>query len=79
MSDDTVRYGQEIRLAANPHIHNKPLYLNSTQISPLAFARFSRNQEVCLHVKATYNTVWKIMPAKAGKTLGSPVGAGEEV
>ena len=42
-TDDVVRYGQEIRIAVNPHIHNKPLYLNSTQISPLAFARFSRN------------------------------------
>ena len=60
--DDIVRYGQEIRILANPHILNKPLYLNSCPISPMAFARFSRNQEVCLHTKPTYNTVWRIVP-----------------
>ena len=27
--DDIVRYGQEVRIAANPYILNKPLYLNS--------------------------------------------------
>ena len=60
--DDIVRYGQEIRILANPHILSKPLYLNSCPISPMAFARFSRNQEVCLHTKPTYNTVWRIVP-----------------
>ena len=41
--DDIVRYGQEVRILANPYILNKPLYLNSCPISPMAFARFSRN------------------------------------
>lgn len=59
-SDDMVRYGQEIRLQSNDFICNKPLYLSSQPVSPLAFARFSRNQEVCLLNKSTYNTVWKI-------------------
>lgn len=60
---DVVTYGQEIRIVSNPYISNKPLYLHSEQISPLAFARFSRNQEVSLHSKKIYNTVWKIQPA----------------
>ena len=59
---DVVTYGQEIRIVSNPYIANKPLYLHSEQISPLAFARFSRNQEVSLHSKKIYNTVWRIQP-----------------
>lgn len=42
-SDDFVRYGQEIRLQSNDFICNKPLFLSSQPVSPLAFARFSRN------------------------------------
>jgi hypothetical protein len=68
-----VRYGQEIRIAANPHIHNKPLFLSSCQISPLSFARFTRNQEVCLHTKPTYNTVWRIISGDGKAQKGSPV------
>ena len=77
--DQTVRYGQEIRIQSNEFICNKPLWLSSQPISPLAFARFSRNQEVSLLNKSTYNTVWKIWPAaglRANK-LGQPVLATE--
>ncbi len=42
-SDDLVRYGQEIKLQSNDFICNKPLFLSSQPVSPLAFARFSRN------------------------------------
>lgn len=42
-NDDMVRYGQEIRLQSNDFICNKPLFLASQPVSPLAFARFSRN------------------------------------
>ena len=59
-SDNIVRYGQKIRFEGNPFLIGKKLYLHSTQISPLAFARFSRNQEVCMIAKPVYNTVWKI-------------------
>lgn len=41
--DDVVRYGQQIHIAANPFINSKKLYLHSQQITPQAFARFSRN------------------------------------
>ena len=62
-NDETVRYGQEVRIQSNEFIINKPLYLASQPVSPLAFARFSRNQEVSLLNKSTYNTSWKIWPA----------------
>ena len=42
-ADDCVRYGMEVRVVANPYISAKPLFLNSCQISPQSFARFSRN------------------------------------
>lgn len=73
--DDTVRYGQEVRLQSNEFICNKPLYLSSQPVSPLAFARFSRNQEVCLLNKSTYNTVWKVWPVGCprGAKAGQPV------
>ena len=61
-----VCFGQDIRIVANPHISNKPLYLHSCPVSPMAFARFSRNQEVCLHVKPIYNTVWTIVSGAPG-------------
>ena len=42
---------------------HKPLYLHSIPITPLAFARFSRNQEVSLINQKVYNTMWVIQPA----------------
>ena len=76
-NDDLIRYGQEVRLQSNEHICNKPLYLSSQPISPLAFARFSRNQEVCLHCKSNYNTVWKIWPVQGTRVASKdqPVSA----
>lgn len=44
--DDIIRYGQQIRIQANKFMTGKNLYLHSTQITPLCYARFSRNQEV---------------------------------
>lgn len=80
-STDVVTYGQEIRIVSNPYICNKPLYLHSEQVSPLAFARFSRNQEVSLHSKKIYNTVWKIQPVGVDRKskFGQPVLAGEQI
>jgi len=60
---------------SNPHINNKDLFLHSVPITPLAYARFSRNQEVCLHVQPTYNTVWRIMPTPGNGYYNEPVRA----
>ena len=80
-NDDMIRYGMEVRIQSNQFICNKPLYLNSQPISPLAFARFSRNQEVCLHIKSTYNTIWKIWPISGARKdkAGQPVLAADKV
>jgi hypothetical protein len=59
--DDVIRYGQKLRFEATTYLIGKKLYLHSCQISPLAFARFSRNQEVCMIAKNIYNTVWRIV------------------
>ena len=79
--DDIVRYGEQVRFVTNPWIFHKPLYLHSTQATPQIFARFSRNQEVCLSTKSIYNTVWQIFPPEGqGSTLvGSPVQANTEL
>ena len=79
--DDMIRFGDELRIQSNAFICNKTLYLSSQPISPLAFARFSRNQEVCLHSRATYNTVWRILPIEGNRKarMGLPVSAGEQV
>lgn len=58
--DNRVYFGQDIRLSTTVHMFNKPLFLHSQQLTPLVFARFSRNQEVCVHSKKVHNTVWRI-------------------
>lgn len=79
--DDIVRFGQQIRILANPYINHKRLYLHSQQISPLAYARFSRNQEVCLSNKKSYETTWRIIPTSGivSERAGEPVRAFEAV
>ncbi len=59
--DNVLRFGQKVRFESTVYLIGKKLYLHSTQISPLAFARFSRNQEVSMSAKPVYNTVWKIV------------------
>jgi len=80
--NDFLRYGQKIKLQANPYIHAKPLYLHSNQVSPQSFARFSRHQEVCLTAKNAYNTVWKVDHADPNlrlKLKGQPVESGAPI
>lgn len=80
--DNVIRYGQKVKFEANPYILGKKLYLHSCMISPQFFARFSRNQEVCLTAKNVYNTVWKILhlnPTLRTSSQGSPVAANEGV
>jgi hypothetical protein len=77
-----VRYGDAIKLCSNPHLINKKCYLHSCPVSPMIFARFSRNQEVCLSSKNVYNATWKILalhPNDRVPTLGQPVQANAPV
>lgn len=76
--DDVIHFGQKIRILANKHITGKNLYLHSCQISPLCYARFSRNQEVCMHIKKNYNTVWTVedmSPVTRKSSMGKSVPA----
>lgn len=80
--DDVIRYGQKIRIQANKYITGKNLFLHSCQISPLCYARFSRNQEVCMHIKKIYNTVWvveDVNPVTRHDSIGLPVAANSGV
>jgi len=47
----------------------------SSQCTPQIYARFSRNQEVCLATKPAYNTVWRIIPldGNISTLIGQPV------
>lgn len=76
--DDIIRYGDKIRIQANKFMTGKDFYLHSCQISPLCYARFSRNQEVWMHVKKIYNTVWiveDVNPITRKESFGKPVPA----
>jgi hypothetical protein len=75
--DDMVRYGEHVRFVTNPYIFSKPLYLMSSQCTPQIYARFSRNQEVCMNSKPVYNTVWRIIPPEGNISplIGTPVQA----
>jgi hypothetical protein len=79
--DGFVRYGEPVRIVSNSSIHTKPLYLQSAQITPQVFARFSRNQEVCITVKCAFQTVWKFMPlaGPASPLMGEPVQSNTEL
>jgi len=41
--DNCVHFGQKVRLMTNAQMAHKQLFLHSAPITPLAYARFSRN------------------------------------
>ena len=46
------------------------------------YARFSRNQEVCMHIKKNYNTVWVVEdlnPTTRKENIGKPIPANEPI
>lgn len=61
-ADNAIRYGQDVRLCTNADLNERELYLNSLPLTPMTFARYSRNQEVSMYYKKAYNTVWRIQP-----------------
>jgi len=78
-TDNNVHYGQSIRITTNGNLMNRPLYLSSVPISPISYARFSRNQEVCVINQKVYSTVWKIVSANGNPKdrLGEVIRADE--
>jgi len=61
-SDKSIKYGQDVRICTHACLSDKELYLNSLPLTPMTFARYSRNQEVSVYYRKAYNTVWRIQP-----------------
>lgn len=80
-ADSCIRYGQDVRLCTGADLHERELYLNSLPLTPMTFARYSRNQEVSMYYKKAYNTVWRIQPTKGlrQEQKGNQVNVSDEV
>lgn len=59
-SDNVIHYGDKVCLYTHSDIFSEKLYLYSTLISPQIYSRFSRNQEVCVNAKHSYEAAWVI-------------------
>lgn len=62
-ADKQIRYGQDVRLCTVPELCEREMYLNSLPVTPMTFARYSRNQEVSVYHRKAYNTNWRIQPS----------------
>jgi len=73
--DQQIRYGQDVRLCTVPELCERELYLNSLPLTPMTFARYSRNQEVSVYHRKAYNTNWRIQPSSGVREdrQGEPV------
>ena len=80
--NNIIKFGEKIRIQSSPFIYYKRLFLHSEQVSPNAYARMSRHQEVSFVTKDVYNTVWRILhldPNQRVITQGQPVRAGDPI
>ena len=59
-ADEIVRFGQKVRICANPYLYKKELVLGSTPHHPSIHADKSHNQEASMHTQESYNMVWII-------------------
>jgi hypothetical protein len=55
-----ITYGEKILFICHSNIFEKDLYLYSSLLSPQAFSRFSRNQEVLVNSDKGYSSCWVI-------------------
>ena len=80
-ADSCIKYGQDIRFCTHPDLCERELYLNSLPLTPMTFARYSRNQEVSVYYKKAYNTVWRVQPACGNREAaqGCPVKCSDDV
>lgn len=79
--DGCIRYGQDVRICSSSDLCERELYLNSLPLTPMTFARYSRNQEVSMYYKKAYNTVWRIQPSTGVRQdiAGRQVNAADEL
>lgn len=81
-SDSIIRFGQKVRIQANPWMFRKALFLGSTPKDLSACSAQSRLQECSLHANETFNTTWVIDsfdPNDRYERQGEAVRAGEAI
>ena len=81
-SDSVIRFGQKVRIQANPWLFRKTLSLGSTPKSINVHSHISRLQEASLHANETFNTVWVIDsfdPNDRFERQGEAVRSGEPI
>jgi len=81
-ADEIIRYGQKVRISANPYLYKKELVLGSTPLHPSCHSDKSHNQEASMHTQESYNMVWiidAIDPNDRFERQGEPVKAGEKI
>lgn len=68
-ADDSLHYGQKLRIMANPMVQgesldasggSRALYLYSRHVSTTHFAKLSRHQLVAFTDRASYDSVWQV-------------------
>jgi hypothetical protein len=83
INDGFVRYGQKLRILANPHLFRKQLQLNSQKQTPTVCAPLSQNQIVFANAaKPTSDGLWVIDyhdPSVRFEMEGQVVRVGEPV
>lgn len=81
-SDDIIRYGQKVKIASNPYIFRKPLYMSSTPLGPQVYSPVSRHQECSMHANETYLGTWVIDsldPNDRFERQGEPIKANDPI
>ena len=91
--DDTVRYGEPVKLRINPRLRglacdnqgkvvNSPMYIVSTPVSFGNYAKHSHKCEVMLTPKESHLCMWEIHvadPSQRFEYEGMPVRAGDDI
>lgn len=79
---DLLRLAEKFRLRCNPMMSTSNSYLLSQPISPLSFSRVSRNQEVSVGERNSFDNVWTIQHKNVDQRFemeGSPVPCNAEI
>jgi len=81
-SDNIIRYGQKVKIEANPYVFRKTLFVSSTPLGPQVYSPVTRHQEASMHTKASYNGTWiidSVDPTFRFETQGEPVKASDPI
>lgn len=81
-TDKVLRYNQKVRLTSSPYLHAKKLFLSSRPATTQNYSPVTRQQEVTVHSKSDFNTVWEVEhvnPNVRFENAGQPVRANEAI